>query len=486
MKKILFAVAECQPFIATGGLAEVAGSLPKAIMAAKNSNYKVAVIMPLYRGILEKYSKELKQLGKVEVQLAWRKLYCGLFQMNYEGVTYYFVDNKYYFNRDDIYGHYDDGERFAFFSKCVIDVLPLLKEKNKFEPDIIHTHDWHTALVNIFLDVLYKKEGKYTNIKSVFTIHNIEYQGIFGVHILEDVFGISKKYTDLLIYNDSINLVKGAIVCSDLITTVSPRYSREIALAQFASGLEYIIRLNSSKIVGIINGINVDFYNPLTDQGINANFDSNSIDMRAENKKALQMGLDLEVDSNKCILSIITRLATHKGIDLILDKFHEIMLEENVQVILLGKGDYAYEQKFLEMARFYPGKVSALITFDIDLSKQIYSGSDLFLMPSKTEPCGLSQMIASRYGCIPIVRATGGLFDTIKDYYEEDGNGFVFKEYDSLPMLSKITEAINLFNNKKEDFQKLIKKAMEMDFSWERSSKEYISRYNALLKKQGV
>jgi len=471
MKKVLFAVAECQPFIATGGLAEVAGSLPKAIMAS-NTNYKVEVIMPLYRGILEKYGSKLKFLGKSQIQLAWRKLYCGLFQMAYEGVTYYFIDNKYYFDRDNIYGHYDDGERFAFFSKSVIDVLPLLKN----QPDIIHTHDWHTALVNIFLDVLYKKEGKYTNIKSIFTIHNIEYQGRFGVHILEDVFGISKKYTDLLIYNGDINLVKGA--------TVSPRYSREIALSQYACGLEYIIRLNSSKIIGIINGINIDFYNPISDQSINANFDSNTIDKRMENKKALQIGLDLEVSEDICTISIISRLASHKGIDLILDKFHEIMLD-NVQVIILGKGDYYYEQRFLEMARFYPKRVSTLITYDIDLSKQIYSGSDLFLMPSKMEPCGLSQMIASRYGCVPIVRATGGLYDTIKDYSEIDGNGFVFKDYDSAQMLSKINEAVNVFS-KKEEFKKLVKRAMEVDFSWGRSSKEYIAKYNELLKKQGV
>ncbi|MGI6710047.1 MAG: glycogen synthase GlgA [Bacilli bacterium] len=479
MKRILFAVAECQPFIATGGLAEVAGSLPKAIMAS-NTNYKVEVIMPLYRGILEKYGKKLKFLGKSQIQLAWRKLYCGLFRMVYEGVTYYFIDNKYYFDRDNIYGHYDDGERFAFFSKSVIDVLPLLTN----QPDVIHTHDWHTALVNIFLDILYKKEGKYMDIKSVFTIHNIEYQGRFGEHILEDVFGISKKYTDLLMYNGDINLVKGAIVCSDLITTVSPRYAREIALSQYACGLEYIIRLNSSKIVGIINGINTEFYNPMTDQSINANFDIDSIEKRKENKKALQMGLDLEVNDDICIISIISRLASHKGIDLILDKFHEIMLD-NVQVIILGKGDYYYEQRFQEMARFYPKRVSALITYDMDLSKRIYSGSDLFLMPSKMEPCGLSQMIASRYGCVPIVRATGGLFDTIKDYSEKDGNGFVFKDYDSSQMLAKITEAVGVFN-KKEDFKKLIKKAMSVDFSWNRSSKEYIAKYNELLKKKGA
>lgn len=472
-KKILYVTSECKGFAVTGGLAEVAGSLPQAIMNA-NKSYKVKVLMPLYKCIMESYGDKLKFIGSTTVVLAWRSLYCGLFTIKKDNVEYYFVDNKYYFDRDGLYGYYDDGERFAYFSKSVFKALELMN----FYPDIIHTNDWHSALTNVYLDVLYKKQGYLMDIKSVFTIHNIEYQGVFDKYFLENVVGIDEMYESILEYNGLINFMKGAIVCSDMITTVSPRYSREISTSNYACGLEHIIRTNKQKITGIINGIDTDFYNPLTDKALKYNYDVNNFDDKAKDKTDLQNYLGLEENENSCLISVISRLVSHKGIDLIIDRFNDIM-KENVQFVLLGTGDKYYENKFREFASLYPGRVSTLITFNNQLSKRIYAGSDLFLMPSKMEPCGLSQMIASRYGTVPIVRATGGLSDSIRDY-SEDGNGFVFKDFDSNKMLDKIKEAVGLYQDK-DKFKKLAIKAMETDFTWNKSAKAYIDLYHSML-----
>lgn len=476
-KNILFVVAECAGFVATGGLAEVAGSLPKAIIKA-NRGYKVKVMMPLYKTIIQKYKEELKFLGDTTVVLAWRKLYCGIYTITKDKIDYYFIDNKYYFDRENIYGHYDDGERFAFFSKSIFSSFPIIG----FTPDIIHTHDWHTALVNVYLDILYKKQGELMNVKSIFTIHNIEFQGIYDTSFLDDIIGIDSEYREILEYNGLVNFVKGAIVCSDLVSTVSPRYAREITTALYAHGLEHITRINGNKIIGIINGIDDEFFNPNTDEALPYNYNEESFANKQLNKEALQRGLNLTIDANACVICVISRLTNQKGIDLVVDRFHEIMSKENVQFVLLGKGASFYEEKFLEMAKRYPKRVSALIAFDINLSKKIYGSSDFLLMPSKTEPCGLAQMIASRYGTVPIVRATGGLFDTIKDYDDGKGNGFAFKEYDSYQMLEKIKEAIFLFNDK-ERYTQLATKIMGIDFSWNVSAQLYIQKYKDLLKK---
>lgn len=478
-KKVLFAVSECQKFAVTGGLAEVSLILPKEIMKAKKT-YSVSVIMPLYKKIREKYEKSLTFLGKTEVTLAWRKLYCGVFKLKFEGVDYYFIDNKYYFERDNLYGHYDDGERFAFFSKSIFDVFEIIG----FVPNIIHAHDWHTALVPIYLDILFKKEGKYLDIKSVFTIHNIEYQGVFGKEFLEDVLGIDKRYDEILDYNGCVNLMKGAIVCADKITTVSSRYAREISTAQYACGLEHIIRQNINKISGIVNGINEELYNPRCDETLKKTYDVDTFDNKLENKEALQRALNLEINHYIPVICMITRLATHKGIDLVIDKFDEIMALD-VEFVMLGTGESFYQEKFREFQRKYPNRVSSLITFDLNLSKKLYGGSDLFLMPSKMEPCGLSQMIASRYGTVPIVRATGGLYDTIKDYEDGNGNGFVFKEYNSYSMLDKIKEAVNIYRDR-EKYENLAKKAMQIDFSFSSSAKSYVMLYDEILKKVKV
>jgi len=474
-KTICFVVSECLGFAETGGLAEVAGSLPKAIQTV-NPKYHVQVVLPLYKKIKEKWGNRLQLVGEEQVELAWRKKSARLFTIADAGITYYFVEQNDYFDRDQLYGHYDDGERFAFFSKSIFSFFSLMGGV----PEIIHAHDWQTALVNIYLDILYKKQNKFTKIKSLFTIHNIQYQGIFEPSFLTDVCGISDDYFPLIEYNGLVNLMKGALVCSDYITTVSPRYAKEIKIYQYAYGLEHITRMFSDKIEGILNGINTDFYNPMNDAILAMNYDSNHIELKKKNKEALQKSLHLEVRDDVCLISVISRLVNQKGLNLIVDCFQE-MMDLPIQFVLLGTGDEYYEEKFLELARHYPHRVSSLITFDINLSKKIYAGADLFLMPSKTEPCGLSQMISSRYGTVPIVRATGGLFDSIKDV-SDHGNGFVFKEMEASAMLEKIKEAVKLYQDQ-EAFLELSRKIMKIDFSWNVSASAYGKIYKMLMRK---
>ena len=475
MKQILFVASEVHPFAQTGGLAEVIGSLPQAIQAM-SSDYHVAVVMPLYRLVQKQYHDRLKLIASTDVALGWRNLYCGFFKIEDAGVDYYFIDNQYYFDRDELYGHYDDGERFAFFSKAVFSLIETLH----IVPDIIHCHDWHSAMVSVYLDILYKKNGKLLDTKSVFTIHNIQYQGIFSCDILEDVLGIPSQYLPIMEYNGLVNYMKGAIVTSDLVTTVSPRYAKEIKTSQYACGLEYITRLHPEKLEGILNGINTRFYNPEEDLSLPFTYSSIDFTGKAKNKQDLQTTLGLTVNPSVPVLAIISRLVTQKGLNLVVDVFHEIM-KLPIQIVLLGKGDDYYQEKFVELAKAYPGRVATIIAFDINLSKRIYAGSDLFLMPSKMEPCGLSQMIACRYGTIPIVRATGGLFDSIKDYHEKNGNGFVFKDFEANQMFDKIKEAVTLYSNYPA-FQKLAKRIMTIDFSWNASATLYIEKYNRLLK----
>lgn len=470
--KILFVASECANFAVTGGLADVAGSLPKAIMNA-NSKYEVKVVLPLYKKIVEKYFDKLKYVTNTNVVLAWRNVYCGIFSMTYNGVDYYFIDNKQYFDRDGLYGYYDDGERFAFYSKSIFKLI----EITGFYPNVIHTNDWHTALVNIYLDILYKRQGIYMNIKSIFTIHNIEYQGVYGLDFLSDVIGIDKKYQNILEFNGNINLIKGAIVCSDLVSTVSPNYAKEITTPEYGHGLENILNDNSNKLIGIINGIDYEAYNPKTNKDLYANYDEINIENKFICKEKLQEELGLPVNKDICMISMISRLVSHKGIDLVIDIIWK-MMDLDIQLVILGTGDKYYEDKLKELAWKYPNKMRALIQFNGALSKKIYSASDLFLMPSKTEPCGLSQMIASRYGSVAIVRATGGLYDSIKDQ-SNLGCGFVFNNFDSNEMLNKIKEAVEIYY-KKEEFDVIRSRAITTDFSWNNSAKQYIEYYEKI------
>lgn len=472
-KKILFVASEAAPFIATGGLAEVIGSLSKAL--ARSDAYDVRVIIPLYQDIKKEYRKDFKFIGNIFVPLSWRNQYCGIFEYEADNVKYYFVDNEYYFKRPGCYGYYDDGERFAFFCRGVMEILSFIG----FYPDILHCHDWQAALAALYLKTIYCFRPEYQFIRAVFTIHNIEYQGKYSLDILEDLFGISNRFRYLVEYDRCINLMKGAIECCERFSTVSPTYAGEIKDPYYSHGLDPIIRRNEFKLCGILNGIDTDYYNPATDKSLFANYDKENMAPKAICKEELQRMLNLPVKPDTPIIAMITRLVAHKGLDLVKEVIEQV-LRQDVQFVLLGTGDSTYENYFSDLARRYQGKVVSIISFNSDLSRKIYAGADLFLMPSKSEPCGLSQMIASRYGTIAIVRETGGLRDTITPY-GAGGNGFTFHDYNAYDMLYVINEAIGVYHNK-EEWKALQKKAMDTDFSWAKSASYYEGLYLGMLK----
>ncbi len=466
-RKILFVASEARPFIATGGLADVIGSLPQAL--AKDPAYDIRVVLPLYSDIKPEYRRKMSFLGNIFVQLAWRNQYCGVFTCVENGVTYYFIDNEQYFKRPGCYGYFDDGERFAFFSRSVMEFLPFID----FYPDVLHCHDWQTALAAIYLKTIYCKRPEYQFIRALFTIHNIEYQGKYALDILEDLFGIDKKDGYLLEYNGCINLMKGAIECSEKFSTVSPTYANEIKTAQYAHGLQEIIAKNAFKLTGILNGIDIDSYNPTKDTALFAPFSPEDLSNKKICKTELQKMLGLPV-KDVPMIAMITRLVSHKGLELVKTVAEDI-LHEDVQFVLLGTGDTAYENYFRDLGRRYESKASINIAFNGDLSRKIYSGADIFLMPSVSEPCGLSQMIASRYATIPVVRETGGLYDSIKPY-GNGGNGFTFASCNPYDMLYVLHEAMDAYK-KEEEWKALMKKAATTDFSWSRSAEDYKKLY---------
>jgi starch synthase len=417
--------------------------------------------------------RKMSFLGNIYIPLSWRNQYCGIFRCKQDGVTYYFLDNEYYFKRSGCYGFYDDGERFAFFSRAVLDILPFIE----FYPDVLHCHDWQTALAAIYLKTIYCKRPEYQFIRSLFTIHNIEYQGKYALDILEDLFGIDKSYSYLLEYNGCINLMKAAIECSEKFSTVSPTYANEIKTAQYAHGLQDIIEKNSFKLTGILNGIDVDSYNPTNDTALFAPFTPDALDNKKICKAELQKMLGLPV-KDVPMIAMITRLVSHKGLELVKTVAEDI-LHEDLQFVLLGTGDAAYESYFRDLGRRYEGKASINIAFNGDLSRKIYSGADIFLMPSVSEPCGLSQMIASRYATVPVVRETGGLYDSIKPY-GNGGNGFTFASCNPYDMLYVLHEALDTYK-KTDEWKALMKKAATTDFSWSRSAEDYKKLYDATL-----
>ena len=466
-RKILYVASEARPFIATGGLADVIGSLPQAL--AEDAAYDVRVVLPLYSEIKTEHRRKMSFLGNIFVPLGWRNQYCGIFSYQQNHVTYYFLDNEYYFKRPGCYGYYDDGERFAFFSRAVLEIMPFIG----FYPDILHCHDWQAALASIYLKTIYCHLPEYQFIHALFTIHNIEYQGKFSLDILEDLFGLEQEHRGLLEYDGCINLMKAAIECSEYFSTVSPTYANEIKTVQYAHGLEKIICKNESKLRGILNGIDVNMYNPKTDTALFANFDAENLENKKICKTEMQKMLGLP-EKDVPVIAMITRLVSHKGLDLVKSVIEDV-LHEDVQFVLLGTGDYSYEEYFKFLGRTYEGKTSINIAFNGDLSKKIYSGADMFLMPSISEPCGLSQMIASRYASIPIVRETGGLYDSIKPY-GNGGNGFTFSSTNPYDMLYVIHEALNVYKNK-DEWKALMKKAATTDFSWAHSAEEYKALY---------
>lgn len=475
-RKILFAASECTPFIATGGLAEVIGSLSKSL--AQDEEYDVRVVLPLYSDIRGDYRQRFTYLGNINVPLGWRNQYCGIFSYEESGVTFYFLDNEYYFRRGGCYGYYDDGERFAFFSRSVMEILGFLQ----FYPDVLHCHDWQSALAAIYLKTIYCHRREYSLIRAVFTIHNIEYQGKYSLDVLEDLFGISDDYRYLLEFDGCANLMKAAIECSETFTTVSPTYAEEIKRAEYAHGLQGEVERNAFKLRGILNGIDVKSYDPATDPALFAPYSAENPAGKEVCKAELQKMLGLPVRENVPVVAMISRLVAHKGLDLVRAAIEEL-LADDVQFVLLGTGDSEYESYFKDLANRYKGKVVSIIAFNGDLSRKIYSGADIFLMPSKSEPCGLSQMIASRYLTVPVVRETGGLYDSIKPY-GAGGNGFTFAAYNAGDMLYVLREAVSLYKNKQE-WKKLMIKAGTTDFSWQRSAEEYKKLYTdtlALLK----
>lgn len=484
MKRIGIIASECQPFFASGGLADVIGSLPQRllkIMKEEDSETEIFVMLPLYSKFTnESFKEKLEYIGQTTVMLAWRKQYCGIFKYVKEGVTYYFLDNEYYFKKSNYYGYFDDGERFAFFSKASIDVMKFLN----IVPNIIHCHDWQTGLVSVYLRTIYFNDEAFKQVKRIFTIHNIEYQGIYSYDedILEDVFGIPAEYGYILEYRGQINILKGAMECSNKVTTVSPTYADEIQYEYFSKGLELEVERikKEGKLVGILNGIDRTSYNPKTDKALFVQYDRTTPELKVENKLKLQEMLGLQVNADIPMVGMVTRLVGHKGLGLIKDVIGDI-LKEKLQLVILGTGDAYFEWFLRDIEHSFKGKVSVIIAFNSDLSRKIYASSDIFLMPSVFEPCGLAQMIACRYGAIPLVRATGGLADSIKDFSNPDGNGYVFQNIDAYEMLAKLKSALHDFEDK-ELWMKQVTKVMHCDFGWTQSAKKYVSLYNEFLK----
>lgn len=473
---VLYAASEAVPFCKTGGLADVAGSLPPALA---EQGVRTAVILPLYQRVKEAFGGQLTFRCFDYVDLAWRHAYCGLFSMEKDGVTWYFLDNEQYFRRPDLYGYMDDGERFGFFSRAVVRML----EHLDFWPDVIHCNDWQTALVPIYLLEERHRVPELSGAKSVYTIHNIEYQGRYGSQTLKDLFGLADGYFNehMLSYHGDVNLMKGAIYAADFVTTVSPSYAQELQYPFYAHGLEGVIAANRGKLRGILNGIDMKANDPSTRKDLAARFTSRNHKGKAKCKAALQERLGLKVDPNVPIIACISRLVGHKGFELVCQAFRGIM-DMEVQFVLLGTGEWGYEQFFRNAQNEYPGRVSANILYDGALSDAIYAGADIFLMPSIAEPCGLSQMFAMRYGTVPVVRMTGGLLDSVPAYNPEEntGLGFTFGSVDAGDMLGALYRAVGVYYDDKKAWDQLVTRDMEADFSWDRSAQEYVDVYRTI------
>ena len=470
---ILFATSEALPFIASGGLADVAGSLPAVL---KEEGAECRVVLPLYSDIKEDLKNDLQYITHFNVPLGWRNQYCGLFQSEVNGIRYYFIDNEYYFKRQGLYGFFDDPERFIFFSKAVLELVAHID----YAPDILHCNDWQTAMVPVFLNVFYRSVEKFRNIKTVFTIHNIAYQGKCGIKVATETAGLPLHAVTTVEYDGCMNMMKGAIEQCDMISTVSPTYATEILDSWYGFGLDRILREKENKLCGILNGIDTKLYNPAKDSLIHKHFSAARPKNKAINKLELQKELGLDEDDTKPLVVIISRLVGMKGLDLV-KYILEPMMEEGVQLAVLGTGDFLYENFFTQIAQDYKGSVAYVKGFIPQLARRMYAGGDIILMPSKSEPCGLAQMVALRYGTLPIVRETGGLKDSIIDMGAEDGNGFTFKTYNAHDMMYAITRSVELYKDSKA-WHTAVVNALKADFSWSISGKKYIEMYEELQK----
>ncbi|MBQ5590787.1 MAG: glycogen synthase GlgA [Clostridia bacterium] len=469
--KILFASAESFPFAVSGGLGDVAYALPKALRKKKVG---VRVVMPLYSKIPEHFRKEMKFITSISVPVAWRSQYCGIFEATYDGVTYIFLDNEFYFKRNGMYGEFDDAERFAFFSRAVLECIPYID----FKPDIIHCNDWQSALTPVYYKLMYFNRPGFANIKTILTIHNIQYQGQYGMDLLQDVFGIPEWAAPMVENNGDCNMLKAGVECADKVTTVSPTYAKEILDPWYAYNLDGILKAKSFKLSGIVNGIDTDVYNPETDEHIVANYSASDLSGKAKCKAALQEELGLPVNPDVPIISMVTRLAGHKGLELLKFVFDEIM-DRDVQFVLLGSGEEEYEMFFHEKSIQYKDKFAFRCGFIPALAHKIYAGADIFLMPSKQEPCGLAQMVSLRYGTVPVVRQTGGLADTIRDA-GDDGVGYTFKSYNAHDMSGAIYRALGCYYNK-DEWNKLVMRGITTDNSWENSANKYLKLYDEIM-----
>lgn len=475
--KILFAASESTPFIQSGGLGEVIGSLPKYL---EKQHIEVSVLLPKYENIKNEFKEQMEEITHFTIPIGWREKYCGISKLIFENINFYFIDNEYYFKRQELYGYPDDGERFSFFNKAILESLPYLD----FKPDIIHCHDWQTGVVSVLLENQYKHLPLYKNIKTVFSIHNLKYQGVFPKTVLTDLLNLNEGYftKDKLEFHGNINFMKAGIVFSDFITTVSKSYAQEIQEGHYGELLDGLLSEKSYKLRGILNGIDYDKYNPQTDMVLEENY-CWSIIKKNKNKMSLQEELGLPVNKDIPVISIISRLVSQKGLDLIAHILDEL-LQLNVQIVVMGTGEKKYEDMFKYFAYKYPSKISVNLYFEIEYSKKIYAASDMFLMPSLFEPCGLGQLIALRYGAIPIVRETGGLKDTVVSYNEEknEGNGFSFKNYNAHDLLFTINRALGFYNNK-DIWAKLVERATKENNSWEKSALEYKNLYREILER---
>ena len=466
--RVVMAAAEAVPFAKTGGLADVIGALPQAL--ARLPDTQVSVFLPYHRVIRENPSVHTQFLLSFPVDLAWRRQAVGLFlwKGSTDACRIYFLDNRQYFDRNTLYGEIDDGERYAFFSKSVLEALV----KMAYQPDVIQCHDWHTALIPVFLQGFYR--GCFPSVKTIFTIHNILFQGWADSYFCADVLGLPESYTALLRHKGAINFMKGAIVSADKVTTVSPTYAQEIRYAYFGEGLSELLCRYGHKLSGILNGIDEELWNPSRDIRIFSPFTPENLEGKRENKRRLQQRLQLPQKEHTPVLAMITRLTEQKGIDL-LQWILPGLLQEDVQLIVLGTGESRYERYFAQMQHLYPEKLSANLFFGGDLANQIYAGADCFLMPSRTEPCGIAQMIAMRYGTVPIVHETGGLKDTVPAYNicTEEGSGFTFQSYNADDFLDAVKRALTCYWESPEQWHRLVKQNMTRSFGWEDSAQAY-------------
>lgn len=476
--KILFASSECAPFFKTGGLGDVAGALPKEL---RKKGEDIRVVLPFPKQMPQKYQEQCEDILNFNVQVGWREQYCGVKRLVLDDVTYYFLDNLYYFGaRDNLYGYYDDGERFAWFSMAIIEMM----ERVDFIPDIVHVNDFHTAMVPFLLKEKYRWINAYKDIQTVLTIHNIEFQGQYAPDVLPDLFGMGMEryYDGAARYGDGINYLKAGILYAGKVNTVSPSYAAEIQTPEFGKGLDGILRTQQYKLSGIVNGIDYDTNDPETDPLIPGHFSATDLSGKTVNKRAVQQKMGLPENPDIPLLAIVSRLTYQKGFHLVLAEM-ENLLQHNVQLVLLGTGDPNFENSFRYFAEKYPDKFSASISFDVGLAQLFYAGADLFLMPSAFEPCGLSQMISMRYGTLPVVHEIGGLKDTVIPFnpLTHEGTGFGFAQFDSYYLMDAIEKALRFYWHDRSGWQEMQQRAMEKDFSWTTSSEQYLTLYQQLV-----